>query len=154
MFALLALGVAWVVSRKLHDDGSPILQREDMHHMMNPSLSIAREPLLIEDDLDEKSFAAAQRDNTVRMPFGPNPQTHYVNAPEMVQWPAYRTHYKSNLFTMTVDPQAEWRFDEQFTTALVNTAVPHMPEDYPGLYLNAGVSNFQSPPLTFDKSRQ
>lgn len=124
---------------------------EDLSQQANPSIVQNRLPPLIQDDINEKSFAANQRHHTIRNPFGPNPDTHYVNSFELINYPQYRTRYTGNLHNLTVRNQ-DWRLDPSFSTCLNNYTKVHMPEDYPTIIPNQ-TGNSRTPAPQFDNKR-
>lgn len=82
-------------------------------------------PFWHQDDLQEKTFVG-QQNTTVRAPFGPNPDTHYANAPELFFNEPYKWDYLQNQFELRVENQ-DWRLDPVFSSELVNASKPISP---------------------------
>lgn len=153
MLWALLVGAAYFLSHRLSNGAFDTLTgREDIGRSSNPSVSRQRAPALIRDDLQEKSFASNRVNNTVRLPFGPNPHTKEVNAFEFINYPQYRARYRDELHRMTVENQ-HWRFDAPFNSSLVNMQQVHMAEDYPKLISISASGNSQTPEQVFEQRR-
>lgn len=146
MLWLILLGAAYVGLK--HVDSEP---RERLTRMKNPSIARARLPTLVHDDVQEKSFAANQLQNTVRLPFGSNPDTKYVNSQQFIDYPQYRTRYVQEQHRMRVKNQ-DWRLDVNTNSPLNNFLQAHMAEDYPNL-IGSDNSSRSTPFPKIDKRR-
>lgn len=88
----------------------------------------AKMPMPLRDDVWEKSFAA-QRQCTVRMPFGPpNAYQKTIGDPIMLTNPDYGREYQKIMREVQIDT-VDWRIDPKFNSPLNNTpGSQHIPE--------------------------
>lgn len=91
----------------------------------------ARNPMLLEDDKREKSMYSGQRQDTVRLPFGPpNAFQKTIDDPSfLMSNPVYGTQYQKNMRNIQIRTE-QWEVDPKFNSPLNNYASMHMPE-YP-----------------------
>jgi len=119
---LLLAGAAYLMSKR---------QYEAYHSEDDPLADAPKEygqlTMWAQDDLQEKTFAA-QPQTTVRVPYGPNPDTHYINSPEQFFNYGYSVDYVQNLWDLRVEPENfDWRFDPTENSELVNASQPISP---------------------------
>lgn len=97
----------------------------------------ARNPMILRDDTMEKSFAA-QKQTTVRMPYGPpNAFQRTIGDPIMLTNPQYQQEYQKNIREIQIDT-VDWRIDPKFNSPLNNnTGCMHIPEQ-----MLASISNW------------
>lgn len=101
-------------------------KKENLFQLNSSPVSLERESLIPfdklpewdQDELQERTMVG-QYPTDVRAPFGDNPQTHYVNAPELFTTPEYKWDTLQNLYELTVENQ-DWRFEPEFSGDLVN----------------------------------
>ena len=119
--AILMLGAAALYLNGLRSD---VYHREEDVLTEGPRF-YGQLPFVAQDDLQEKTFVGHHR-TEVRAPFGPNPQTHYANAPELFfEDEGYKWLYLQNQYDLRVDPEnSDWRLDPPFNSVLVNASKP------------------------------
>lgn len=92
----------------------------------------AKHPDILRDDTREKSMVA-QRQDTVRLPYGPpNAYQRTIGFPPMLANPHYQKEYQKIMRECQIDT-VDWRVDPKFNSPLNNTpGSQHIPENMIG----------------------
>lgn len=78
-------------------------------------------------DVDQNLASTLTVPNTVRAPFGPNPQSKYINAWDMIDNPLFAHRYQKNIKLLRAD-EPDWRLDVYTNSSLNNFGNYHSPE--------------------------
>lgn len=105
----------------------PSVTKERLTEISQSQLEKDRYPLILQDDFREKSFAG-QDQTSVRLPFGPNPHEHEINAWAMLDKDKYKKLYQKHIHNTRVDNQ-HFLLDSSMTGPVNTFHTVHNPEN-------------------------